>query len=87
MKINFLSPIVKKIFPKKTAPPKNVPLTVTSQDIKAIAGEDVLATQLDLARAYLEIGKESLAKKILKHVADHGDLSQQRNAQELLKKL
>jgi FimV-like protein len=61
--------------------------TITSQDIKAIAGDNVLTTQLDLARAYIEMGKKSLAKKILEHVSKNGDSSQKYEAKELLAKL
>jgi FimV-like protein len=59
-------------------------VVITSQDIKAIAGEDMLDTQLDLARAYIEIGKIRLAKKILDHVAQHGNSGQQRAAYQLM---
>lgn len=59
-------------------------LVVTSQDISAISGEDVISTQLDLARAYIETGKTQLAKKILDYVEVHGDIVQQDEAQRLL---
>lgn len=61
--------------------------TITSQDIKAIAGEDLMATQLDLARAYIEMDKKSLAKKILEHVIEHGETTQQTAARELIRNL
>ena len=57
---------------------------ITSHDIKAIAGDNEIATQLDLARAYLEIGKKTLAKQILEYVIQHGDADQQHQAQHLL---
>lgn len=60
---------------------------ITSRDIRAIAGENVMVTQLDLARAYIEVGKVKLAKQILDHVLLHGDLNQQKSAQQLLLKL
>lgn len=60
-------------------------LVVTSSDISAIAGDDVMATQLDLARAYVETGRFLLAKKILDHVREHGNRIQQQEASELLK--
>lgn len=63
---------------------KSQPLIITSQDISAIAGDDIIATQLDLARAYIESDKKPLAKKILEHVAKFGKLAQQREAQNLL---
>ncbi|RDI46071.1 FimV/HubP family polar landmark protein [Aquicella lusitana] len=59
-------------------------LTITSSDIAAIAGEDVLSTQLDLAQAYLEAGRKQLAKKILEYVAEQGNDTQQTEARKLL---
>lgn len=59
--------------------------TLKAEDIAAIAGEDVLATQMDLARAYRESGQLKLAKKILKQVLQHGSHTQQEEARlELL---
>lgn len=43
-----------------------------------------MATQLDLARAYIEMGKKKLAKKILGHVVEHGDAIQQQQANKLI---
>jgi FimV-like protein len=57
---------------------------ITSNDINAIAGDDVLATQLDLARAYIETGKAQLAKKILEYVVAKGTASQKQEARHLL---
>ncbi len=60
----------KKSFPSISAtteeqsqPLTKPPLIITSQDIKAIAGDNVITTQLDLARAYIEIGKKKIGKK------------------------
>lgn len=61
--------------------------SISSQDIKAIAGDDVMTTQLDLARAYIEMGKKQLAKKILQHVKDNGNSMQQDDAQQLMQNL
>jgi FimV-like protein len=52
--------------------------------IPTIAGDDIFATQLDLARAYIETGKKSLAKKILTSVLKQGSAVQQREAKTLL---
>ncbi len=72
----------KKTAPKKTtAQPKTI---ITSQDIKAIAGDNVMATQLDLARAYIEMNKKQLAKKILEHVLQNGDSHQKLEAEQLI---
>lgn len=75
----------KKIIAQQSASKASIALT--SQDIKAIAGDNVMATQLDLARAYVEMGKKILAKKILQHVVEHGDIIQQQEANELISAL
>lgn len=59
-------------------------VTVTT-DFSSIAGEDIIATQLDLARAYIEADMQSLAKKILDSVVEQGNLAQQEEAQRLLR--
>jgi FimV-like protein len=75
----------KNKLPSNEPQPKKTPkLVITSQDIRAIAGEDVIATQLDLARAYIEIGKKQLARKILDHTLKQGTLLQQQEARRLL---
>ncbi|VVC75863.1 hypothetical protein AQUSIP_11600 [Aquicella siphonis] len=53
-------------------------------DLTAISGDDIIATQLDLARAYIESGKNDLAKTILHYVAEQGSASQQQEAQQLM---
>lgn len=60
------------------------PLIITSSDISAIAGDDTISTQLDLARAYIETGKVQLAKKILGHALQKGSVVQRQEAQALL---
>lgn len=57
---------------------------VDSVDFSAIAGDDVITTQLDLARAYIETGSQSLAKNILVSVMAEGSAEQQAEAQRLL---
>lgn len=66
---------------KQTDPKPN------TQDIQAIAGDDIIMTQLDLARAYIELGKQQLAKQILADVTTHGNHDQQQIAQQLLSTL
>ncbi|HEX2549067.1 MAG TPA: FimV/HubP family polar landmark protein [Gammaproteobacteria bacterium] len=63
---------------------KNNVTIISSRDIKAIAGDSVMATQLDLARAYIELGKRNLAKQILNHVIQHGTLSEKEAAEQLM---
>lgn len=53
-------------------------------DCTTFSGEDVFATQLDLARAYIETGKTSVAKKILSGVIKKGTAIHQEEAQRLL---
>lgn len=59
-------------------------LEYSLKDISTIAGDDVMATQLDLARAYIETGSKLSAKKILEYVAEKGNLAQQKEALNLL---
>lgn len=59
----------------------------SDDDFFAIAGEDVMVTQLDLARAYIETDKKSLAKQILASVVVQGNATQQSEAKRLLNTL
>jgi FimV-like protein len=54
------------------------------KDVSAIAGDDPVATQLDLAKAYIESGKSQLARIILTAVIKHGSNNDQEEAQRLL---
>lgn len=56
-----------------------------SSDVARIAGENVWATKLDLARAYLEIGESTLAKNCILEVVKNGDASLKKEANVLLK--
>ncbi len=49
--------------------------------------EDAIDTNLELARAYIDMGDHDGAKELLDSVLAKGDLSQQAAAQELLKTL
>lgn len=55
-----------------------------TETMTPIAGDDVIATQLDLARAYLETGSAILAKTILKAVVKQGSATQREEAKRLL---
>ncbi|MBA3660567.1 MAG: hypothetical protein H0W64_02470 [Gammaproteobacteria bacterium] len=57
---------------------------LNNQDFHAIAGEDVFATKLDLARAFIETGKRDSAKQILDNVVKQGNRIQQQEATNLL---
>lgn len=54
-------------------------------DITAIAGDDMISTQLDLARAYIETNQKELAVDILHVIARRGSVAQQNEANRLLK--
>lgn len=53
-------------------------------DIAAIAGDDIIATQLDLARAYIETNQFPLARNVLAEVVRQGTMAQQEEAKQLL---
>jgi FimV-like protein len=53
-------------------------------DMTAIAGDDVLTTQLDLAKAFIETNKSKAARGILKKVAKRGSAAQKAEAKQLL---
>lgn len=58
--------------------------SVSNKDLSAIAGDDVITTQLDLARAYIETGALKLAKTILDSAIEQGNNLQQNEARMLL---
>lgn len=51
------------------------------------AGGEDLAIQLDLARAYLDMGEPDMAGSLLEEVRDQGTADQRREAEDLLKRL
>lgn len=51
------------------------------------AGGDEASTKLDLARAYIDMGDNDMAKSLLTEVAQQGTAEQQKEAQELLKRI
>lgn len=53
-------------------------------DVTDIAGDDVITTQLDLAKAYIEADRKHLAINILETVVKQGSRVQQEEAQRLL---
>ena len=68
-------------------PAESVELPPEAKDLTAIAGDDVFATQLDLARAYIETGSGKLARAILQRVLKQGGKADQQEAQRLLSTL
>lgn len=61
-----------------------LPALQRTSDLSVIAGEDIVATQLDLARAYIEINQKPLAQTILESVLQQGNVAQQEEARHLL---
>tara|TARA_R110000868_G_scaffold410505_4_gene698884 strand:+ start:129068 stop:131749 length:2682 start_codon:yes stop_codon:yes gene_type:complete len=49
-----------------------------------LEGEDSVATKLDLARAYIDMGDTDAAKSILQNVIEQGDDTEKQEAQKLL---
>jgi FimV-like protein len=70
--------------PHKPAPIDKILLPDTASDVSTISGEDPMATQLDLARAYIETGKKQFAKIILAAVIKEGNNTYQEEAKRLL---
>ena len=65
---------------------KNNSLVATPnvEDISAIAGDEIVDTQLDLARAYIESGMSELAKPILLDILKNGQGVSKQAARQLL---
>jgi FimV-like protein len=73
------------IFKKRVPKLEALLAAETKLDIASISGDDdLLTTQLNLARAYIEIDKKPTAKKILKNIIAQGSSQQKEEAQQLL---
>ncbi len=59
----------------------------SDEDLSEFAPDDELATKLDLARAYIDMGDTDGALDILKLVSSEGSPEQQKEAEELLSKI
>jgi FimV-like protein len=55
--------------------------------MQGVSGEDVNASQLDLARAYIDMSDNESAKSALLNVINSGSAEQRKEAKELLKKI
>jgi FimV-like protein len=60
--------------------------TEVSMESPAGAGDES-STKLDLARAYIDMGDGDMAKSLLNEVVQQGSAEQQKEAQELLKRV
>ncbi|WP_299774172.1 FimV/HubP family polar landmark protein [uncultured Pseudoteredinibacter sp.] len=58
-----------------------------SNELDFLADSDEVATKLDLARAYMDMGDKEGAKEILEEVVNEGDDGQQKDAQELIDRM
>lgn len=72
------------IFKKTDAAPLPIKPVEPPQDLTAISGDSVIATQLDLARAFLETDQKQNAQGILQHILLNGNANEQQEAQRLL---
>ena len=83
----FRNPPAKSIQPVSApdiTPAKDLTTSDDLRNLSAIAGDDVITTQLDLARAYIETGRKQLATTILTFVLKEGNAQQQQEAQQLM---
>ena len=80
---NIAKPVLAQAVPEVTRP-KKLTAKQLLQDLTAIAGEDILLTQLDLAQAYIDSGKKDLARNILQNVLAQGSALYQQEARQLL---
>jgi FimV-like protein len=56
-------------------------------DIHAVAGDDVLSTQLDLAKAYIEMNQKKIASEMLNAILKKGSNRQKDEARHLISSL
>ncbi len=66
---------------QKTPPPS------LNLDFDFFSGADEVATKLDLARAYIDMGDQQGARDILDEVVKDGDDGQRSEAQDMLSRL
>jgi pilus assembly protein FimV len=73
--------------PETAAAPRPAVARDTLEDLELFEPGQELATQLELAQAYVEMGDAEGAREILAYVVESGDESQQEAARELLARL
>jgi len=79
--------LVLHIIKKRKVAKINAKNTFNHKDVESIAGDNIIATQLDLARAYIEMGKNNLAKNMLYQIKKQGTVEQKQQAKKLLESL
>lgn len=73
----------------RISPPKMPPVSLIRwmTDFDFFSGADEVATKLDLARAYIDMGDHQGARDILDEVVKDGDDNQRQEAEEMLSRL
>lgn len=71
------------IFPRR----RNHTSASHTPDFNPMEGQEGIVAKLNLARAYIEMGKESEAQNMLQYVLAHGSDAEQKEARELLEKI
>lgn len=61
--------------------------SISEEALDQLAGDDLIATKLDLAAAYLNMGNLDSARKLLTEALEQGNEQQKQEAQQLLSKL
>ena len=84
---NLESPSLEPHFTTEDAVAQPEPEPLDDLDFDFFSGSDEVATKLDLARAYIDMGDHQGARDILDEVVKDGDGTQRQEAEELLSRL
>jgi FimV-like protein len=66
---------------------QDLEVSITPREIAGGSKDEELNTKLDLARAYVEMGDNDMARSLLQEVQQQGGERQQQEAQSLLQRL
>jgi pilus assembly protein FimV len=80
----FLTMRRKRIQGERRGAPKNTGVIETTLPTTGFADDSDVASKLDLARAYVEMGDHEAARELLSEVSVHGDADQKAEAQRLI---
>ncbi|MDZ5741607.1 FimV/HubP family polar landmark protein [Pseudomonas asiatica] len=81
------SPSLEPHFTSEDAAAQPEPEPLDDLDLDFFSGSDEVATKLDLARAYIDMGDNQGARDILDEVVKDGDDSQRQEAEDMLSRL
>lgn len=81
------SPSLEPHFTREDAVAQPEPEPLDDLDFDFFSGSDEVATKLDLARAYIDMGDSQGARDILDEVVKDGDDSQRQEAEDMLSRL